>query len=150
MHCIISGVTSIIFCNTYCTFAKVSTPKAAKWKRSAKHFEEKVVKEEILKKKKQIKTYEKELHIYLNIYRRRLQLCGACAFFMDEDNKEFYQRALTIHTHKISRLLTKATNVDEHIKNIIFFQKLVLSKGLNFAIPRPVSAKDLLKCVPNT
>ena len=45
-------------------------------------------------------------------------------------------------------MLSKATNVDEHIKNIssfklTFFQKLVLCRGLNFAIPRPVSAKDI-------
>lgn len=49
---------------------------------------------------------------------------------------------------ELSRLLLKATLVDEYIENISsyklrFFQKHMLFSGLNVAIPRPVSAKDI-------
>jgi len=53
------------------------------------------------------------------------------------------------HTKKISRLLYKHdTDIDEHIKNISsyklsFFQKLALSRGLDFALPQRVSPKEI-------
>ena len=67
---------------------------------------------------------------------------------MNKLNKDLYQRVMSVHTRKISRMLSRATNIDEHVENIssyklTFFQKLVLCRGLNFAIPRPVSAKEI-------
>ena len=47
------------------TFAKVSNPKATRWKKSAKDFEETVVKEEILQKKTQIRCIERKLSIFM-------------------------------------------------------------------------------------
>ena len=52
------------------------------------------------------------------------------------------------HTRKISRLLYRETDVDEHILNISsyelsFFQKLVLCRGLKFAIPQRVSPVEI-------
>ena len=49
-----------------------------------------------------------------------------------------------MHTRKISRLLNTEVDVDEHITNISshelsFFQKLVLCRGLKFAIPQRIS-----------
>ena len=61
---------------------------------------------------------------------------------------EQYQQQMSVHTKKISRLLTADTNIDEHIKNISsyrlsFFQKLVLCRGLNFALPQGISSSEI-------
>jgi hypothetical protein len=147
------GVEFLELCQSFAltpTFAKVSNPKATRWKKSAKDFEETVVKEEILHKKTQIKMHRKEvIDIYEEIKKKYSTLRYICILrVMNMLNKDLYQRVMTIHTRKISRMLSRATNVDEHIKNIssfklAFFQKLVLCRGLNFALPRPVSAKDM-------
>lgn len=53
------------------------------------------------------------------------------------------------HASKISRLLNRDIDVDEHIQNILsyrqtFFDKLVLCRGLKFSIPQPqISAMDI-------
>ena len=53
------------------------------------------------------------------------------------------------HTSKISRLLNRDIDVDEHIQNISsyrlsFFDKLVLCRGLKFSIPQSrISAMDI-------
>jgi len=49
---------------------------------------------------------------------------------------------------KISRLLSNNADVDEHIKNLSscklsFFQKLALYRGLDFALPQPVSPMEI-------
>ena len=59
---------------------------------------------------------------------------------------KFQLEVVNTHTRKISRLLYRETDVDEHILNISsyelsFFQKLVLScRGLKFAIPVEIKA----------
>ena len=123
---------------------------ATRWKKSAKDFEVKVVKEEISQKKQQIRLHGKEvIDIFEDIKRKSSTLRYMCILrVMNKLNKDLYQRVMTVHTRKISRMLSRATNVDEHIKNIssykfTFFPKLVLCRGLNFVIPRPVSAKDI-------
>ena len=55
---------------------------------------------------------------------------------------------MNTHTKKILRLLNIEMDVDEHILNLSsynlsFFQKLVLCRGLKFAIPQRVSAIDV-------
>ena len=55
---------------------------------------------------------------------------------------------MSVHTRKISRLLTTDTNIDEHIKNIFsyrlrFCQKLVLSRGLNFTLPQRTLSREI-------
>lgn len=52
---------------------------------------------------------------------------------------------MNTHTKKISRLFNIEIDVDEHILNLssfIFFQKLVLCRGLKIAILSRVSAID--------
>ena len=66
-------------------------------------------------------------------------------------NKRHYKLQLEVtntHTRKISRLLYRETDVDEHILNISsyelsFFQKLVLCRGLKFAIPQRASPVEI-------
>ena len=67
---------------------------------------------------------------------------------MTELRKKYHQEVLDTHTRKISRLLSKEKDVDEHITTISsyklsFFQKLVLCRGLKFAIPKRVSPIDV-------
>ena len=57
----------------------------------------------------------------------------------------YYQDVTSVHTGKISRLLNMKVDVNEHILNISsyelsFFQRLVLCRGLKFAIPQSVSS----------
>ena len=56
---------------------------------------------------------------------------------------------MSVHTRKISRLLNMNVDVNEHILNISsyelsFFQKLVVCRGLKFAIPQRVSSIDVM------
>ena len=55
---------------------------------------------------------------------------------------------MSAHTGKISRLLNLKVDVNEHILNmssyeLSFFQRLVLCRGLEFAIPQRVSSIDV-------
>ena len=134
------------------TFTKVANPKATRWKKSAKNFEETVVKEEILQKKSQIKMHGKEfINIYEEIKKKSSTLRYRCILrVMNRINKDLYQRVMKIHTRKTFRMLPRDTSVDEHIQNIssfklTFFQKLVLCRGLNFAIPRPTCQRRIYK-----
>jgi hypothetical protein len=99
------------------TFAKVSNPKATRWKKYAKYFEETVVKEEFLQKKTQIKEHRKEvIDIYEEIKKKSSTLRYICILrVMNRLNKDLYQRVMTIHTRKISRMLSKATNVNKKV-----------------------------------
>jgi len=62
--------------------------------------------------------------------------------------KNLYQEVMTGHKRKTSKLVLKKSDVEEHINNISpyqlsFFQKLVLCRGLNFAILQAVSGMDV-------
>ena len=52
------------------------------------------------------------------------------------------------HTKKLSRLISKDIDIDEHINNISscrlsFFEKLILCRGLKFSLPQHYSSKDI-------
>ena len=58
--------------------------------------------------------------------------------------RKYQQQVMDTHTRKITRLLYRETDVDEHILNISsyelsFFQKLILCRGLKFSIPQRIS-----------
>jgi len=62
--------------------------------------------------------------------------------------RKYHNEVLNTHTKKISRLLYKQTDVDERILSIssyelTFFQKLVLCRGLKFAIPQRISSIEV-------
>ena len=63
--------------------------------------------------------------------------------------KKRYKKIMNDHISKIARMLRRDVDVDEHIQNIsshqlTFFQKLVLCRGLKFAIPqRQISAMEV-------
>ena len=63
--------------------------------------------------------------------------------------RKFQQEVIDTHTRKIARLLYRETDIDEHIISISsyqlsFFQKLVLCRGLKFALPQKVSPIDVM------
>ena len=59
------------------------------------------------------------------------------------------KKVMNDHISKITRMLRRDVDVDEHIQNmsshqLTFFQKLVLCRGLKFAIPqRQISAMEV-------
>lgn len=128
---------------------RVDKTKSEKWNRSSTAFEQNVVAEERRQKTKQIAELKKETS---EVY-REIQECSPLRFIcilktMVTRRNEQYQQLMNGHTKKISRLLATDTNIDEHIKNISsyrlsFFQKLVLCRGLNFALPQRISSREI-------
>ena len=97
-------------------------------------------KEEILQKKTQIKEHRKEvIDIYEEIKKKSSTLRYICILrVMNRLNKDLYQRVMTIHTRKISRMLSKAINVDEHIKNYISSLELIRKDKEKFRSARKI------------
>ena len=55
---------------------------------------------------------------------------------------------MKVHAQKLTRLIYKKVDIDKHINNLSsyrlsFFEKLVLCRGLEFAIPQPTSPRDI-------
>ena len=109
-----------------------------------------MVGEELRQKTKQMAELRREIN---DAYREIQDECSPLRFIcilktMTTLRNEQYQQQMSVHTKKISRLLTADTNIDEHIKNISsyslsFFQKLVLCRGLNFALPQRISSREI-------
>ena len=62
--------------------------------------------------------------------------------------KSQFQSLMKTHAQKLSRLIYKKVDVDKHINNlssyhISFFEKLVICRGLQFAIPQQTSSRDI-------
>ena len=132
------------------TFAKVDQTKSKKWTRSARTFEENVVKEELRQKTRRLTELREEINeIYDEIRGKCPPLRFACILrTIVALRKEQYLLLMNGHTKKISRLLSNNTDIDEHIKNLSsyklsFFQKLALCRGLDFALPQPVSPMEI-------
>ena len=132
------------------TFARVDGTKTAKWKRSAKTFEENVVAEELRQKvKRRNELAEESNATYEEIHRECSVLRIACILkTIAALRKEQYSRLMNNHTKKISRLLCKENDIDEHINNLSsyrlsFFQKLALCRGLDFAFPQRLSPMEV-------
>ena len=132
------------------TFAKVDQDKCRKWKHSSETFSKNVLAEELRQKRRLSVFLKSEIN---SIYDEIRQTCSFFRYTcilrtMTELRKKYYHEVLDIHTRKISRLVSRQEDVDEHIINISsyklsFFQKLVLCRGLNFAIPGRVSSIDV-------
>ena len=132
------------------TFAKVDGTKTAKWKRSAKTFEDNVIAEELRQKARRRNELAEESNaIYEEIHRECSLLRIACIRkTIVALRKEQFARLMNNHTKKISRLLCKENDIDEHIKNLSsyrlsFFQKLALCRGLDFAFPHRLSPMEV-------
>ena len=124
------------------TFARVDKDKTPKWKNSSKSYCKIVFAEEFRAKIKQSETLKCDCEIN-SIYTNIRQACSLFRYTcilrtINGLRKDYYQQVMSVHTRKISRLLTDIEiDVDEHISSheLSFFQKLVFCRGLKFAIP---------------
>ena len=67
---------------------------------------------------------------------------------LSASRNDLYNDLMHTHSNKICRLISKKFDVDEHIKNIssyclLFFEKLVICRGLKFSLPQKVSPIDV-------
>ena len=125
--------------------------RKSKWKESSEKYSKNVLAEELKAKIKQSEALKCEINaIYSDIRRTCGLLRYTCILRIIVNlRKKHYQDVMSVHTRKISRLLNMKVDVNEHILNISsyelsFFQKLVLCRGLKFAIPQRVSSIDVM------
>ena len=132
------------------TFTKLNQDKCRKWKQSSDTFLRNIISEELQAKARKSASLKLEIN---SIYDEIRQTCSPFRYtcilrIMTNLRKKYHQEVLNTHTRKISRLLYKEMDVDEHILNISsyelsFFQKLVLCRGLKFAFPQRVSSTEV-------
>ena len=134
------------------TFAQVDKDRKSKWKESSEAYSKNALSEQLEVKIKQSEVLKCECEINA-IYDEIRQTCSLSRYVcilrtMVNLRKKYYQEVMPVHTRKISRLLNREADVDEHILTISsyelsFFQKLVLCRGLKFAIPQHVSSIEV-------
>lgn len=132
------------------TFAKIDKDRRAKWKKSSASFTKNVIAEELRVRIQESMVLREEIN---GIYDEIRQTCSLFRYMCILRTITMLRNKLQLevtntHTRKISRLLYRETDVDEHILNISsyelsFFQKLVLCRGLKFAIPQRVSPVEI-------
>jgi len=128
------------------TFARVDKNRRSQWKKSSTAFTKNVIDEELISKTKESAALRHEINTIYDEIRQN------CSFFrytyilrtMTLLRRKYQQQVMDTHTRKITRLLYRETDVDEHILNISsyelsFFQKLILCRGLKFSIPQRIS-----------
>ena len=131
------------------TFVKVSSVKAAKWKKSTKNFQASAIAEEHARKIQKLQRLRSEINA---IYDEVRQNCSSFRYLcflhaMTELHRELYVKTMVIHAKKLSRLIHKEYDVDKYIDNrssynLSFFEKLVLCRGLEFSLPSSQTTKD--------
>lgn len=132
------------------TFVRVDKTRWNKWKEPSDRYQKEILQEELRVKLAELNNLKTKIsEIYKEIRDRCSTLRYMCILKMISElrNKQ-YNEMMQRHTNKISRLLTKELDVDQHIHNISshnlsFFQKLVICRGLKFAFPQKVSARDV-------
>lgn len=132
------------------TFAQVDKDRKSKWKESSEAYSKNALSEQLKVKIKQSEVLKCEINA---IYDEIWQTCSLSRYVcilrtMVNLRKKYYQEVIPVHTRKISRLLNREADVDEHILTISsyelsFFQKLVLIRGLKFATPQHVSSIEV-------
>ena len=88
-----------------------------------------------------------------NIYTEIRQNCSFFRYMcilrtMTNPRRKYKNEVMNTHTRKITRLLYRETDVDEHLLNISsyelsFIQKLILCRRLKFAIPQRISPVEV-------
>ncbi|XP_033123389.1 uncharacterized protein LOC117122019 [Anneissia japonica] len=132
------------------TFAKVDQEKSKKWSRSTKDFERNIVAEELKTKVKLLTNLREDINSIYTEIRSQCPLFRYLAILrtITKLRCSQYETEMNGHSKKISKLMYNGKNVDEHITNISsyrlsFFQKLALSRGLQFAYPQRVSSREI-------
>ena len=133
------------------TFTKVDETKSNKWRQSSTQFAQNVILEELRLKSNKNAALKKQI---ADVFDEIRQNCSSFRYLcvlktIVDLRKKQYQKLMSDHVSKIARLIQRDVDVDEHIQNISsyklsFFQKLVLCRGLKFALPqRHISAMDV-------
>ena len=138
------------------TFAQVDKVRKSKWKKSSATFPKDVVDEELILRTKESAALKYEINA---IYCEIRATCSLVRYIsilriMTILRRKFQQEVINTHTRKFTRLLYRETDIEEHIMNISpyklsFFQKLVLCRGLKFALPQKVSPIDVMATLKN-
>ena len=120
--------------------------KARKWKKASEGYQKHVLDEELRSKLSQLKDLRIELHEAYKDLREQCSMVRFVAIFRTLATLRNNQREEMVRSHviKLSRLLSKKFDVNEHINNISsyrlsFFEKLVICRGLKFSLPQRVS-----------
>ena len=130
------------------TFAKVDKTKLRKWKKSSEDFQKQVVNEELKSKQAQLKIIREELRNIHDEIRLNCSTIRRVAIIrtLSALQKNQYQSLMKVHAKKLTRLIDKKVDIDKHINNLSsyhlsFLERLVLCRGLQFAIPQPTSPR---------
>ena len=102
------------------TFAKVDATKSKKREKSSETFQKQVVTEELKAKQSYLKELRDELR---GIFKEIRGVCSilrvvAITKIVTTLRRNQFQNLMKDHAQKLSRLLSKNFDVDEHIKNI--------------------------------
>ena len=123
----------------------------------AKIYERNVIAEELNEKRRQLSVRKEEVNEIFNEIRRNCSTLRYICILKSvvKNNNQMYNRIMKVHTNKISKMLSREMDVDEHIQNIStyrlsFFQKLALCRGLQFAFPTRINEKEVLASFERT
>ena len=132
------------------TFAQVDRMKARKWKKSSENYQKNFMEEELRSKLCQLKRLKVEVQ---NAYKDLREECSFLRFvaitrMLNTLRNNQYDEMSKCHANKISRLISKKFDINEHINNmssyrLSFFEKLVICRGLKFSLPQKVSPIDI-------
>ena len=133
------------------TFAQVERSKARKWKKSADNYQKQVLNEELRSKLFQMNDLRNEVR---NAYKDVKENCSMVRFIailqtLVTLRRKQHDEMMRSHINKMSRLISKKFDVNEHIDNrssyrLSFFEKLVICRGLKFSLPQKVSSIEVL------
>ena len=132
------------------TFAQVDATKSSKWTKSCLNFQRDIVQEELKSKRSELKQLKEQ---YTESVRNLRQVCSTFRFATIIRTLRLLQRKqaqemVKSHTKKLSHLINKSVDIDEHINNISsyhlsFFEKLILCRGLKFSLPQRIPKREI-------
>lgn len=124
--------------------------KARKWKKSSENYQKNVIEEELRSKLRQLKRLKDEVQ---NAYKDLREECSFLRFvaitrLLNTLRNNQYDEMSKCHANKLSRLISKKFDINEHINNmssyrLSFFEKLIICRGLKFSLPQKVSPIDI-------
>ena len=132
------------------TFAQVERRKARKWKKASDNFQREVLDEELRSKLSYLSHLKEEVR---NAHKDIREECSIIRYIaiiqtMNTLRQNQYDEMMKSHVSKISHLLSKKFDVNEHINNmssyrLSFFKKLVICRGLKFSLPEKVASAEI-------
>ena len=132
------------------TFAQVEQRKARKWKKASYNYQREVLDEELRSKLSYLSHLKEEVR---NAHKDIREECSFIRYIaiiqtMNTLRQNQYDEMMKSHVSKISHLLSKKFDVNEHINNMFsyrlsFFKKLVICGGLKFSLPQKVASAEI-------